>query len=78
MEDDKKTSRDYGWVSARITEDNRDLVESLRADGGLRSLSSTLDALVAFVETRHREDFVDFARESQSPRRRLATASTGA
>jgi hypothetical protein len=78
MQDDKKTSRDYGWVSARITEENRDLVDALRADGGLRSLSSTLDVMVAFVETRHREGFVDFARETLTPRRRLALDSTGA
>jgi hypothetical protein len=78
MQDDKKTSRDYGWVSARITEENRDMVESLRADGGLRSLSSTLELMVAFIESSHREAFVAFARETQSPRRRLALASTGA
>lgn len=78
MKDDKKTAKDYGWVSARITEENRDLVEVLRFDSGLRSLSATIEMMIAFVESGPRDAFVAFARESQSPRRRLAFDATEA
>lgn len=73
-----KTARDYGWVSARLTEDTRDRVDALRADGGLRSMSATLELMIGFIEGEHREAFIAHARESQSQRRRQLSASTEA
>jgi hypothetical protein len=66
MDARKKTAQDYGWVTARLTEDNRDLVENLRAESGLRSLSATIEMMIDFVERGNRQAFLDHAVASRA------------
>lgn len=59
-----KTPEDYGWVTCRLTAQSREIAEQLRADCGLRSVSSVLDAMVAFLGGEGREQFVGHVQQS--------------
>lgn len=60
----KKTPEEYGWITCRLTAQSREVAEQLRADCGLRSVSSVLDAMVAFLGGEGREQFVDHVQRS--------------